>query len=239
MTTPRDRLVFPLDVPRLDEASVWIDRLREHVGVFKVGLELFVAEGPAAIDRVHAAGATCFLDLKLHDIPATMAGAVRAAAERGVAYLTIHASAGPSALAACADAVRGSETRLLAVTALTSLDASELSQLGLPAASEVVARYGALSWAAGLRGLVCSPHEVAMLRAAYGPELILMVPGVRPAGAADGDQKRVASPEVAIADGADFLVVGRPIRHAPDPRRAADDIVASIERGLALRGGLS
>jgi orotidine-5'-phosphate decarboxylase len=227
----RDRLAFPLDGSSLDEATVWIERLAPHVGVMKVGLELFVAAGPIAVDRVHRARAACFLDLKLHDIPATMAGAARRAASLGVRYLTVHASAGPRALAEVARAVAGTETRILAVTVLTSMDRAELAAIGherpLPA---LVVELGRMARDAGAAGLVCSPEEVGALRTALGDEVELVVPGIRPFGSAAGDQKRVATPEQAIAAGADVLVVGRPIRDAADPIAAATDVLAAIDR---------
>ncbi len=223
---PRERLALPLDVPSLADASAWVERLAGEVGLFKVGLQLFVAEGPASVRLVHEAGAACFLDLKLHDIPATMAHAATSAARLGVRYLTVHAAAGPAALAAVAEALRGSETEALAVTVLTSMDEASLDALGLAGpAPAVVERLGRLAWAAGIRGFVCSPLEVATLRDALGPAATLVVPGVRPAGSDVGDQRRVATPEAAVAAGADVLVVGRPIRRATDPQAAARAIV--------------
>ncbi len=226
---PRERLVFPLDVPDLETAQRWIDRLAGEVGVLKVGLELFTAAGPDAIRAVHAAGAKCFLDLKLHDISATMAAAVRAAARLGVEYLTVHAVAAPAALDAVREAASGSPTRLLAVTVLTSLDAPQLDAIGLagpPAAA--VERLARLATAHGLDGLVCSPEECAVLRRALGDDVMLVVPGIRPEGSARGDQARVATPAQARRDGADLLVVGRPIRNADDPVAAARAVVAEI-----------
>lgn len=232
MISARDRLVFPLDVSDLDEARRWIDRLNAHVGVFKVGLELFVSAGPAAIAAVHDRGAACFLDLKLHDIPATMVGATARAVAEGVAFLTVHASAGPRALQevqACAAAGR---TQILAVTVLTSFDDAELAAIGLAPSGEAAAKLARMAVGAGVRGLVCSPDEAGALRAIVGPSGVLMVPGVRPAGSDRGDQRRVATPTAALASGADYLVVGRPIREASDPERAAAEIVSEI--GIAL-----
>jgi orotidine-5'-phosphate decarboxylase len=231
---PRDRLVFPLDVPDLETARVWIDRLAGEVGVLKVGLELFTAVGPDAVRAVHASGAKCFLDLKLHDISATMASAVRAAARLGVEYLTVHAAAAPAALAAVRDAADGSKTRLLAVTVLTSLDADELAAIGLagpPAAA--VERLARLAVRQGIDGLVCSPEECAALRRSLADDVLLVVPGIRPAGSERGDQARVATPGRARREGADLLVVGRPIRHADDPVAAARAIVAEIAEASA------
>lgn len=224
----RDRIVFPLDVPDLDDARRWIARLRGEVGVFKVGLELFTAIGPDAVRAVHDAGAACFLDLKVHDIPATMAGATASAARLGVRYLTVHAAAGPAALRAVAQAAEGTKTTLLAVTILTSLDQGELDAIGMQGApADAAARLAGVARDAGVRGLVCSPHEAKALRSVLG-EGVIVVPGVRPAGAEAGDQRRVATPAQAIAEGADLLVVGRPIRSAADPVAAARAIAAEI-----------
>lgn len=234
----RQRLVLPLDVPDLASARALIALLRDHVGVFKVGLELFTAVGPDAVRAVHDAGAACFLDLKLHDIPATMAKATASAARLGVRFLTVHAAAGPSALRAVA--AEAGDTTLLAVTVLTSMDDTELLQVGLAGpAAQAVERLGALSVEAGVGGLVCSPLEVGLLRNRLGSGPALMVPGVRPAGAAVGDQRRVATPASAIRDGADYLVVGRPIRDAEDPVAAARAVVAEIEGALAARSQVS
>lgn len=228
---PRDRIVFPLDVADGEDARRWIARLGGEVGVFKVGLELFTAIGPDAVHAVHEAGQACFLDLKLHDIPATMAGAAASAARLGVRYLTVHAAAGPSALRAVAKAVEGSSTTILAVTVLTSIDAGELGAIGMTGSpAESAQRLAAVARDAGVRGLVCSPHEVATLRAIVGAEGTLVVPGVRPAGAEAGDQRRVATPREAIDAGADLLVIGRPIRTADDPVAAARAIAAEVAR---------
>jgi orotidine-5'-phosphate decarboxylase len=227
------RLVFPLDVPDLDEARDWVRLLSGRVGVFKVGLELFTATGPASVAVVREAGAACFLDLKLHDIPATMAGAVRRAADLGVRFLTVHTAAGPRALRAAAEAAAGSGTTLLGVTVLTSLDDDELQAIGLPAPAEAAAsRLGALARQAGVPGIVCSAHELPRLRRELGPEVVLVVPGIRPAGDQPGDQRRVATPVDAVRAGADLLVVGRPIRNAADPVAAAAAIAMDIESAL-------
>jgi orotidine-5'-phosphate decarboxylase len=223
------RLVFPLDVADLDAAAKWVDRLAGAVGVFKVGLELFTACGPAAVHLVHGRGAACFLDLKLHDIPATVASAVSAAAGLGVRYLTVHASNGTRALAAAAEAAQGTDTRLLAVTVLTSLGPDELAGVGLAGPpDQAVLRLARLARAAGIDGFVTSPQECAALRAALGDDALLVVPGVRPAGSARDDQRRTATPADALRAGADLLVVGRPIRQAADPREAARAIASEL-----------
>ncbi|HEY8432654.1 MAG TPA: orotidine-5'-phosphate decarboxylase [Sandaracinaceae bacterium] len=228
--SPRDRIVFALDVPSLDAGRALLERVAPQVGVVKVGLELFVAEGPRAVRAVHDAGSACFLDLKLHDIPATVGRAAAAAARLGVRYLTVHASAGPAALSAAAGAVRGSPTQLLAVTALTSLDASQLSAIGFePDPRAVVSRLASLAASCGIDGFVCAPAEVRAVRA-IAERALIVVPGVRPAGSDAGDQARVATPAQAIAEGADLLVVGRPIRDAADPVQAARAIADEIAR---------
>jgi len=193
-----------------------------------VGLEIFTAEGPPAVRAAAALGRPVFLDLKLHDIPNTVEGAARSAASSGAALLTVHASGGPEMVRA---AVRGAGggVRILAVTVLTSLDAAALERIGLAGPPEsAVVRLAKLAVDAGAGGLVCSPHEVAAVREAVGPGPLLVVPGVRPVGTALGDQARVATPEAAVRSGADVIVLGRPLRDAPDPAAAARAIAASI-----------
>jgi orotidine-5'-phosphate decarboxylase len=225
---PGSRIALALDVPDLEAAKKLIEETREHVGTFKVGLELYTAVGPAAVEAVHAAGAKCFLDLKLHDIPATMGRSVAQAASMGVAYLTVHAVAGPSSLRQASD--NAGSTRLLGVTVLTSLDAAELEAIGLSGGPRnAVDRLARLAWDAGLRGFVTSAHECAALRAALGEEAFLVTPGIRPAGSDVGDQKRVMTPADAIGAGADLLVVGRPIRDASDPAEAAANIARQVQ----------
>jgi len=228
---PSERLAFAVDVASLEQAQRLIDALHAEVGLFKVGLELFTAAGPAAIAAVHARGRRTFLDLKLHDIPATVERAVAAAAESGVQYLTVHAAAGPSALQAAARACAGSSLHLLAVTLLTSTDAAVLDAIGLngpiPDAVERLARPAIDN---GIDGLVCAASECASLRALFGADVLLVTPGVRPLGADAQDQKRIATPSSALAAGADVLVVGRPIRDSADPRATAAGIVREIEQ---------
>lgn len=229
---PGTRLALALDVPDLDAAKRLIAQTREHFGVFKVGLELYTAVGPRAVEAVHESGARCFLDLKLHDIPATMGRSVARAAAMGVAYLTVHGMAGSEALRSAQQSAGG--TRLLAVTVLTSLDAPALAEIGfLDDPSRAADRLAQLAWRAGVRGFVTSAHECAALRQALGPKAFLVTPGVRPAGAAAGDQKRVMTPTDAIDAGADLLVVGRPIRDASDPSAAASDIAAQVAAALS------
>jgi orotidine-5'-phosphate decarboxylase len=229
---PGSHIALALDVPDLDAAKRLIDETREHVGTFKVGLELYTAVGPAAVEAVHATGAKCFLDLKLHDIPTTMGRAVGRAASMGIAYLTVHCVAGLDSLQQASD--NAGSTRLLAVTVLTSLDAVALEAIGLSGGPRnAVDRLAKLAWQAGLRGFVTSAHECAALREAFGEEAFLVTPGIRPANSETGDQKRVMTPADAIGAGADLLVVGRPIRDAVNPTEAAADIARQVRLALA------
>jgi len=224
---PENPLVVALDLSDLDAAEDLATRLEGQVGMFKVGLQLFTRHGPVSVARVRDHGPV-FLDLKLHDIPNTVEGAARSAARTGAALLTVHASGGAEMIRA---AVRGAgaDVKVLAVTVLTSLDGPALDAIGLAGPPErAVVRLARLAVAAGAAGLVCSPHEVQAVRAAVGPGPLLVVPGVRPAGAAKGDQARVATPEEAVRAGADVIVVGRPLRDAPDPAGAARAIAASL-----------
>ncbi|HVK65808.1 MAG TPA: orotidine-5'-phosphate decarboxylase [Polyangium sp.] len=232
------RLVFPLDYGSLEEARAGARVVAPSVGVLKVGLELFVREGPAAIAACHDLGRDVFLDLKLHDIPETVGRAVQSAASLGVRYLTVHAHGGRAMLERAAEeATRASAPlTILAVTVLTSLDAEDLTALGLSASpAEQAERVARLAWDAGVRGFVASASEAANLRSALGPEALLVTPGIRPAGSAAGDQKRITTPAQAISSGADLLVVGRPIRDAVNPLDAARAVVAEIEGALAPR----
>ncbi len=226
--TASDRICAALDFPSWARAEPFARAIAPAVGMLKVGLELFTAEGPPAVRAAAALGRPVFLDLKLHDIPATVEGAARSAALTGASLLTVHASGGTEMIRA---AVRGAgdRIRVLAVTVLTSLDAAALQAIGLAGPPDAaVVRLARLAVAAGASGLVCSPKEVAQVRAAVGPAPLLVVPGVRPAGAAKGDQARVATPEDAVRAGADVIVVGRPLRDAPDPVAAARAIAAAI-----------
>lgn len=231
----RGRLILALDVPGIREAEGLLGELDGHVGLVKVGLELFTACGPAAVEAVQRRGFEVFLDLKLHDIPATVAGAVRSARSLGVAMLTVHTGGGEEMLRRAAGEA-GDAVRILGVTVLTSLGEEDLravSVAGSPA--EVVERRAALAAASGCRGIVCSPNEVRLVRAAVGPGVAIVTPGIRPAGAGMGDQKRAATPASAISDGADYLVVGRPIHGAADRRAAARAIVEEIRAALAAK----
>lgn len=227
-----ERLAIALDVPGLDAAAPLAVALEGRAAVLKIGLELFVKHGPAAVHFAHERGFDVFLDLKLHDIPRTVAAAVTSASSLGVSLLTLHALGGPAMIAAAREAAEASgahRPKLLAVTVLTSHDATELAHIGLasPPASEVV-RLARMALDAGADGLVASAQEARALRALAGPAALIVTPGIRPAGADTQDQKRVATPASAIADGASLLVIGRPILAAPDPRAAADAILEEI-----------
>ena len=231
----RRRLIVALDVPDAAAAIALVDRLENQCQWFKVGLELFVAAGPAVLEPILCRGHSVFLDLKLHDIPNTVAGAVRSAAALGVQMLTLHAAGGPVMLAAAQNALQGlpNPPQLLAVTVLTSMDQPQLNAIGLdrsPAVQvELLARMGV---AAGMSGFVCSPQEVATLRTLMGPAGVLVIPGIRPAGAGVGDQKRIATPADALRLGASHLVVGRPITQAADPSEAAEAILREMAEAL-------
>ena len=236
LTIARQRLIVALDVPTADAALGLASRLEEHCQWFKVGLELFLAAGPAVVETLVKRGHSVFLDLKLHDIPNTIAGAVRSAASLGAGLLTIHAAGGPVMMAAAREALSSLKDapELLAVTVLTSMDQTQLLATGVERTpAEQVALLAKTGLAAGLRGFVCSPQEVAALRALSGPEGVLVTPGIRPVGADIGDQQRIATPAWALEHGASYLVVGRPITQAPDPAMAARAILIEISEALA------
>lgn len=222
-------LIVALDVPSVAAAQEALAKLPPALRTVKVGLELFISEGPRVLDVVREAGKRCFLDLKLHDIPHTVAQAVRAAARHEVFMLTVHAHGGGAMLAAASDAARDAgarRPRVVAVTTLTSLTQNDLTQIGIerPLATHTL-ELGRLAIGCGCDGLVCSPLELAEMRRALGAGPLLVAPGVRPRGAALGDQKRVATPGDAVRAGASFLVVGRPILEARDPGAAATAIL--------------
>jgi orotidine-5'-phosphate decarboxylase len=228
----RRRIIVALDVADGDAAEAAARRLSGHVGLIKIGLELFVAEGPAVVRRLRAAAPELdvFLDLKLHDIPNTMVGAIRGARTLGARFITVHAGSGVGHLRACVDAA-GPELQVLAVTVLTSQDATACAEAGhTRGPAELVALRAGCARAAGCAGVVCSGQELAAVRE-VAPMLLTVVPGIRPAGGEVGDQKRVMTPGVAIAAGASYLVIGRPILAAADPVAAADAIAAEIAGG--------
>lgn len=227
MTSPGNRLIVALDTADPVQLADWAVALGPHVGGLKVGLEAFAAHGPGVVGAV-AEHAPVFLDLKLHDIAATVAGAARAVADLGVELLTVHASGGPAMVAAAVAAAPG--VTILAVTVLTSLDADALAAVGQAPMEEQVVRLARLAVGAGAGGLVCAPTDVAAVRAAVGPAPLLVVPGIRPRGAARDDQARVATPAEALGAGADRLVVGRPVTRAADPAGAARALLADARR---------
>ncbi|MFZ5571637.1 MAG: orotidine-5'-phosphate decarboxylase [Thermodesulfobacteriota bacterium] len=242
MKKPKDYLVFPLDVPALDAALPLVEWLAGHVGMFKVGLELFIRSGPAAVREIRKGRGketAVFLDLKLHDIPATVGRAMRAAADLGVSYVTVHCGESPKMLEA---AVAGSagQTGVLAVTLLTSVGAGDIRQAGFQDRychdlRALVLQRARTARDAGCAGVVCSGMEAAMIRKELGPDFIIVTPGIRPAGDRPGgdDQERVMTPAEAVRNGADYLVIGRPIRDAADPALAAIRIAGEIEAALS------
>ena len=230
-TRPADRIIVALDLPDPTAAATLGAALAPHVGLLKLGLELFGASGPQGMSPV-AAAAPVFLDLKLHDIPNTVASAVTALLPLRPAMLTIHAAGGPAMVAAARQAAEAAGTdrpMLLAVTVLTSMDDAALAATGVTGGiAPQVLRLARMAMAAGADGLVCSPLEVAPLRAALGATPFLVVPGVRPQGSAAGDQARTATPREAVEAGADWIVIGRPITRAADPKAAARSIAAGL-----------
>ncbi len=230
LADPASRIVVALDFPSAAAALALVDRMEGRLRWVKVGLELYLAAGPAIVGTLRERGLEVFLDLKLHDISNTVAGAVRSLAASGASLLTVHALGGPAMLAAAQQATEaGGGPRLLGVTVLTSMDARQLEALGIALSpAETVSRLAGLVAAAGLAGVVCSPREVALLRSQLGAEPLLVVPGIRPTGTAADDQSRTATPADALVAGASLLVIGRPITQAADPAAAFDDIVLTL-----------
>ncbi len=232
-----DRLIIALDVAGLTQARALAGQLAGVCRWVKVGLELYLTAGNSVVEELANQGFSVFLDLKLHDIPNTVAGAVRSAASTGASLLTVHAAGGPAMLAAAAEAAAAcaSPPQLLAVTVLTSMDAAQLRDVGISATpAEQVLRLAQLAQASGISGLVCSAEEAGALRAKLGPQALLVTPGIRPAGAEVGDQKRVATPASALGAGADMLVVGRPVTQAADPAKAAQAILDEMQQAIRL-----
>ena len=232
-----DRVCIALDFPSGAEAIAMAKRLAGRAGWMKVGLEVFVAEGPGLVEAVASTGAKVFLDLKFHDIPATVAGAVLSAARSGAAMVNVHGSGGRAMLEAARKAADSAGLpRLIAVTLLTSLDLAALADLPMAGHPEGIARRLALlAKECGLDGVVCSATDLPSIRTACGPDFLTVIPGIRPAGAAVQDQKRVATPAAAVAAGADILVVGRPVTGAPDPEAALARFVEEVESAGARR----
>jgi orotidine-5'-phosphate decarboxylase len=230
-----DRLIVALDFPSAASALQLVDRLEGRVSWFKVGLELYLAAGPSIVNTLRSRGFQVFVDLKLHDIPNTVAGAVHSLASCGASLLTVHAGGGrPMLLSAVEAAERNPDgPGILAVTVLTSMDAEHLAQTGVPGAiAPQVQRLAELAASTGVAGMVCSPLEVVQLRFTLGTGPLLVVPGIRPTGTSADDQSRIATPAAAIRDGASYLVVGRPIAKAPDPAAVTADILHQIEQAL-------
>jgi len=232
-----DRVIIALDVQTKEDGIALVSRLKD-ARTFKVGLELFTAEGPALFRKLKALRKDIFLDLKLHDIPNTVAGAVRSAFKHGVQMMTIHASGGREMMAkaaeaakAAAEAGKGPKPLLLGVTVLTSLKGTDLEEVGMSSdvASQVV-RLAGLAKAAGMDGVVCSPQEIEVLRREFGRDMVIVTPGIRPVWAAAQDQKRIMTPAEAVAKGADYLVIGRPITGAPSPNEAFLRIVDELDQ---------
>lgn len=230
------RLIVALDFPEAEQALALAERIEDHCRFFKVGLELYLSAGNTVVHELRHRGYSVFLDLKLHDIPNTVASAVLTAADTGASMLTVHALGGPNMLRAAVESAnklhRG--PLLLAVTVLTSMDSDQLMSIGIDRSpAQEVQQLAATASAAGLSGFVCSPQEAAQLRR-YFPSATLVIPGIRPAGSDSGDQKRAATPAAALAAGADFLVVGRPITRAADPVEAARSIIAEMHETIPV-----
>lgn len=231
----RQRLIVALDVPSAAASDELVRKLEGTCQWFKVGLELFTAAGPAVVEPLVSRGHSVFLDLKFHDIPNTVAGAVRSASAWGVRMMNVHAAGGPAMLAAAKAALDGvtNPPELLAVTVLTSMDAPQLGSTGIARApAQQVELLAKMCIAAGIRGFVCSSEEVAALRALTGPEGVLVIPGIRPAGSDTNDQKRMATPAFALSAGASYLVVGRPITQAANPAVAAQAVLREMAEAL-------
>jgi orotidine-5'-phosphate decarboxylase len=243
MKRAKDHIIFPLDVSNSAEALNYVNLLGAHVGLFKVGLELFISEGPGILRAIREkTEAGIFLDLKLHDIPATVKRAFLAASNFRPYFVTVHCDEGEEVLKSIAEDNPGG-TKILAITVLTSLDQEKLKALGyddkyVEDLSALVLLKARLAKEAGCHGVVCSGHEVAMVKKNVGEELIAVTPGIRPAWSLvdQDDQKRIVTPELAVRRGADYIVVGRPIRDAKDPADAAKKVAEEIEQGLQSRG---
>jgi orotidine-5'-phosphate decarboxylase len=234
--SPKDHLAVALDVPDASAAFDLVDRLEGTCRWLKVGMELYYAAGNSLVEKLRERGFSIFLDLKLHDIPNTVAGAVRSVTSVGAELLTVHGSGGEAMLRAAAEAAQApGSPKLIAVTVLTSMDAAALNAVGVSnSPAEQALRLGRLAASSGMDGMVCSAEEVRSLREAIGPEAVLVVPGIRPAGSAVDDQRRIATPGDAIARGASLLVIGRPITRAGEPAAAAASILREIEAALPL-----
>jgi orotidine-5'-phosphate decarboxylase len=233
----KERIIFALDVSTLNEVEKWVDLLKGHIGAFKVGKQLFTSCGPKVLDTIQERGGSIFLDLKFHDIPNTVVGAVREAQRPGVVMIDIHALGGYDMMAAAREAIAKTpderRPKLLAVTVLTSLNRENLNDMGIDKEPmEMVLKLSSLAKQAGLDGVIASSLEVQAIRKELGDDFLIMTPGIRPAVKEAGDQKRVATPRDAIDNGADYLVIGRPIRTSQDPVATVKDITEEIERAI-------
>jgi orotidine-5'-phosphate decarboxylase len=234
----RDRIIIALDVGTKREALTLAEELKD-ARIFKIGMELFTAEGPALLEEAAAMGKKPFLDLKYHDIPNTVGGAVRSAARHRIHMLTLHASGGKEMMVAAVQAAHEESARagtakpiLLGVTVLTSLKDNDLRQIGYArSTADQVVRLALLAKTAGMDGVVCSPHEIEIIKRECGCDFLVVTPGIRPAWAAAQDQKRITTPAEAIGKGADYLVIGRPITGAPSPHQAFLRVLSEIETG--------
>lgn len=239
MKAAKDYIIFPLDVPSVKETEKYVVLLSEHVGMFKVGLELYIRSGPEIINLIKGSGAgKIFLDLKLNDIPATIARAVASIGELGIAFTTVHCGETKSMLEAAVSGSNGN-VGILGVTILTSVSSEDIYEAGFRPEfssdiSRLVMKKATLAKDAGCAGVVCSGHEVKMIKEAFGKDFVVAVPGIRPTWdrVAEDDQKRITTPARAVKNGADYLVIGRPIRDAKDPQEAVQRIAEEIETGL-------
>ena len=235
-TDAKDRIIVALDVETMAGALKLVDRLSTDVGAFKIGKQLFTATGPDAVRLIHERGGKVFLDLKFHDIPTTVAKASVEAARLGAFMFNMHALGGAAMMREAVRAVRalpGAQPLMIAVTVLTSMGVGDLKPLGIDLpVDELVVRLARLAKEAGMSGVVASPREIGLIKKACGPEFLVVTPGIRPAGADANDQKRAMTPREAVQAGADFIVVGRPITHAPDPQAAARKIAEEIASAL-------
>lgn len=229
-------IICALDTTDMEYAAVLVEKVRDYVGAVKLGLEFFTAHGAAGVKAIEACGLPVFLDLKFHDIPNTVAGAIRATAPLNVFMMTVHTAGGPDMMRMAAEAAHevAEKTKrvkplVVGVTVLTSLNQQDMAAVGLVHRLDQQAeKLAILAQQCRLDGVVCSPHEIATLRQACGNEFVLVTPGIRPVGAASGDQKRILTPAEAIAHGSDYLVIGRPITQAEDPAAAAAAIIKSL-----------
>ncbi|MGZ3635722.1 MAG: orotidine-5'-phosphate decarboxylase [Syntrophales bacterium] len=244
---PRDMLIFALDVGKgIEEAMTWVKRLGDHLEIFKVGKESYTRYGPCIVKKIRESGKKVFLDLKFHDIPNTVAGAAVGAVEQGVYMFNIHALGGRemmektvAAVSRVAQEAAMTPPVILAVTVLTSLNDIDLKQMGFDcSASELTLRLARLAKDSGVSGVVASAHDIANIRRACGNDFNIVTPGIRDTMSADDDQKRISTVRDAVKAGADYIVVGRPIRQAADPVQRVEEIVSEISEGLAMRQGI-